>query len=340
MVIPPVIEHTVYLTLLVFFFFLPHILADDPYIPLYGSVWIQNPPHFFAILDNSPVAATSTYSQQFFATEASTKAISKRKTKMTLMEVAFSLLEWAHYGRPLAELIENYGGNENAIMDSEEEEEEEDVMIVDESHEGIVEFQNEEEMPEWAQDVVHGKSPDMEDDEMDTPKGLQVELRPYQKQALYWMTQQEAKVSNHWRSDQLQLLKELAQMTSQNKSPPNKSTPPRNSGLYIFCDCGPVLVDVSSVSAPPVASIPVSYFETPHAGLKMLTTPKKKDDDTHPLWERHFLCNATKSHAVSYFVQPFLRRATSMSPPAPSPCRGGILADSMGLVSSKGGVAS
>jgi hypothetical protein len=244
---------------------------------------------------------------------------------MTLTEAAFALLEWAQHGQPLAELIENY---ENGVSS-----EEEDVMISDKSHDEVPEDQEEqeEEMPEWAQDVVNRKPADLEENEMESPQGLKVELRPYQKQALHWMTQQEATVGNHWKNDQWQLLKELAQMASK-KYPSKDNSTPRLSGWDIYCDCGPVLVDVSSVSAPPVASVPSTYFDNPNAELSTMTKPNSNDHDTHPLWERHFLCNGTKSQAVSFFVQPFFRKATSIPPPVPSPCRGGILADSMGLV--------
>jgi hypothetical protein len=315
----------------------------------YRSVWIRNPPQFFAIFDNG-TSTTATNAQLCFGANAvtTTTATRQRKTtntkKMSLMEAAFALLEWAQRGQPLAELIENYQENDHDDSSEEEEKEDENVMVSPESLEGVEDiiYEDEsEEMPDWAQDVVTRTITDLEEDEMETPPGLQVELRPYQKQALDWMTQQEMTINNHWKSDQWQLLKELAQMSGKNKSSSNdQSMVKKHSGKdIIFCDCGPVLVDVHSVNAPPVASIAITYFEKSSSCTDLLstttrtiTTPSTNHEDIHPLWERNFLCNATKTHAVSFFVQPFFRKATAIPPPAPSPCRGGILADSMGLV--------
>lgn len=288
------------------------------------SVWIRNPPEFFAIFDQSRSNSAS-YSKQFFgkAAAAAYDNNAKSKTKMTLTEAAFSLLEWAQHGQPLEEIIENFGNDNNSSSNSDSEEEPE--VLVDETTNAD---QIEEEMPEWAQDVVSRKNMDLDDDEMDTPKGLKVELRPYQRQALHWMTQREKQASDHWKHDQLQLLNELAQMSTKSGKSSNDTSPPSVSAP-IFCDVGPVLVNSSLVNAPTVGNLTAANFENPNSDNAEMVVEKH---DTHPLWERRYLCNSFQTKAISFFVQPFFRKATATAPPAPTPCRGGILADSMGLV--------
>ncbi|KAG7345217.1 SNF2-related protein [Nitzschia inconspicua] len=289
------------------------------HVPFSLTVWITQPLEFFAIFDQTS-SYNTTYSKQFFAKAAAdTNSSTKNKARMTPAEAAFSLLEWAQHGQPLEDLIENYASNSNADSDLEDDEE----VVQDEAHDGVVE-QEEEEMPEWAQTVINGRS-DSLDDEMDTPRDLKVDLRPYQKQALNWMTHREAKPSGHWKSDQLQLLTELAQLAKGKSS--REISSQSKASVSISCDCGPVLVDQRSIAAPAVGTLSSSFFENPNTDEQTFTSK----DDTHPLWERRFLCNATKTRAISFFVQPLFRTATSIPPPAPSPCRGGILADSMGL---------
>jgi SNF2-related domain len=294
---------------------------------------MRDPLAFFSIFDNQTSSSNASYSKQFFgkAANAATGSNSKNKTKMALPEAAFSLLEWAQHGQPLEDVIENYENNHNnnSNNNNSDTEEEEEMLVSDDEAKDTTAEQEEEEMPDWAQEVVNRKPNEWEDDESDTPEGLKVELRPYQKQALHWMTKREAEASDHWKRDQLELLKELAQIARPNQSSQGDSS--LGSSSPIFCDCGPVLVDRKSYTAPSVGDLPNAHYGD--NGMESLACTLSPEGDTHPLWEQRYLCNATQTQAIRFFVQPFFQTATAIPPPAPAPCRGGILADSMGLVS-------
>ena len=174
---------------------------------------------------------------------------------------------------------------------------------------------------------------------METPRGFRegIRLRPYQKQSLYWMTQREKK-SPSGRNQLLRLLHELAGSSAstactgssqrQQGDDDNECVVLEGYQNGISCDCGPVVVDTDRVEAPSIA----------RGGHLLLESGgddgNGNDDDepelNHPLWERRFLCNQHQTKALSFFVQPSFRNAAAEPPPPPLPCRGGILADSMG----------
>ena len=139
-----------------------------------------------------------------------------------------------------------------------------------------------------------------------------------------------------WRREQLQLLTELAESaagsTGMNRSAPNTSGGQQLQNP-IFCDCGPVFIDTEKISAPDVGLVPDTVLRNPteETIATASTNDEGSDDLTHPLWEKRYLCNATRTQAISFYVHPFFRKAVAVSPPTPKPCRGGILADSMGL---------
>ncbi|KAL3904003.1 MAG: hypothetical protein SGARI_005126, partial [Bacillariaceae sp.] len=286
------------------------------------SVWILNPLEFFAVFTDANNKSSSSYSKQFFGSSNSNTNASGKKvqTNMTLCEAAFSLLEWAQHGQPLEELIQNYGKESDTSCDTDDEE-----HIVEDENATTVE----EEMPEWAQDVVNQNR---SDGERDTPKGMRgVELRPYQKEALHWMTKREEDASQEMQTHQLELLQELAQSGSNEKpAAPSDTHFVDPSQPPIHCECGPVKVDPDRMNSPTVASLPVGYFVDQ---MEDLSDSSSHTDEllAHPLWERRFLCNASKTQAISFFVQPFFRKASAAPPAPPTSCRGGILADAMGL---------
>mmetsp|Transcript_30966 Transcript_30966/g.35596 ORF Transcript_30966/g.35596 Transcript_30966/m.35596 type:complete len:1263 (-) Transcript_30966:110-3898(-) len=300
------------------------------------SVWIIEPIEFFAIFDNSnDEKTTASYSKQFFATAASNvNADTKRPgrhNKNDLRKAAFSLLQWAQHGKstsPLEKVQKDNNMDKGVQGDDDSDDSEEDV---DGGKSVVHTSANNEEadIPEWAigvlrtEDNDNDSSNDNDDDKntMDTPSGFRgVELRPYQKQALYWMTQREQKIAPG-RNEILQLLNELAGATK----------PIRGGGegdddevfvletKMIKCDCGPVQVDTNRVQVPSVTA-PPGYSPT-----------SSTHHQHHPLWEQRFLCNDQQTKALSFFVQPCFGNASSQPPPPPAPCRGGILADSMGL---------
>ena len=109
------------------------------------------------------------------------------------------MLQWAQYGTPLEELIELTQTTTNTDDENDSDTDMEVLEDVDKNT-SVVEAEGEEEVdPDWAQDDVETKNESSGTDdkdevmlmEMDSPPGLKVDLRPYQKQALYWMTERE-----------------------------------------------------------------------------------------------------------------------------------------------------
>ena len=151
---------------------------------------------------------------------------------------------------------------------------------------------------------------------MEAPQDFQATLRPYQRQALWWMTQREEQRELEESSkQQLELLEELVQSNTNTLSTNNNNNNHKGTSAPIHCECGPVQVDISQIPAPAVND---------EGG--------QPPDMKHPLWERRFLTNAAHTEARSFYVQPLFGAAMASPPEPPRPCRGGILADSMGLV--------
>ena len=281
------------------------------------SVWID-PIEFFAIFDDDNHNSNS-----------------NSNNNNNCREAAFLLLQWAQHGKP--EVQNDNNANKQAVLgsglgdddddDDDDDENEEDVDMT----KSLVHKSALDELaaiPDWAQGVLSternettGITNDNDDDEntMDTPSGFKdgVQLRPYQKQALYWMTQREKKVGSG-RSELIQLLKELAGVTKPIGGGDDDEVTVLDTQKTICCDCGPVQVDTNRVEAPSVAAF-ANNMSTSLAAHH------------HPLWEQRFLCNDQQKKALSFFVQPCFRNAAAAPPPPPAPARGGILADSMGL---------
>ncbi|KAL3928679.1 MAG: hypothetical protein SGARI_004963, partial [Bacillariaceae sp.] len=286
------------------------------HVPFSLTVWILDPPAFFAVFEQANKASSS-YSKQFFGNKAADNS-KKSKPKMTLTEAAFSLLEWAQKGQPLEDLIENYGKDCDSSDESDVEE------VVDDKASDGSNPEIEEEMPDWAKDVVNQSRTE---GEMATPKGMKgVELRPYQREALYWMAKREQEASEESKSHELSLLNELAQAGSTSSA--TTSNVATAAQAPIHCECGPVIVDSNQISTTPAAFMmdePVVHH------VEDLTSDSSPSELEHPLWEKRYLCNASKTQAISFFVQPFFRKASASPPAPPTPCRGGILADAVVL---------
>ena len=221
-----------------------------------------------------------------------------RKSIAALPEAAFSLLQWAQNG-------ESFDFEKNQISKSDDDGEGDMSMEDNLDQKGSVEEEEEKQVPDWAQSVVAScEDSSKAIPEMDGPKSLKVELRPYQRQALHWMMICEDE-SKRDLDEQVKLLSELA---------PNPTTalePPSTKAIH--CECGPVLVN------PLVAR----------------NCPSVNGDTTHqltqPLWQRRYLASYDLQKAICFYVQPLFGVATDSPPQPPQPCRGGILADSMGL---------
>ena len=218
-----------------------------------------------------------------------------------LQQAAFGLLQWAQNGETFDfSSYEEKDGNEDDMVIVEDKEGNDDDAAMDEEETTAIENDGLVTGPTMLQ-------------EMDAPIDFKATLRPYQRQALWWMTQREEQQELEDSSrQQLELLEELVQssnpLSTKNN---NKST----SSAPIHCECGPVQVDTTQIPAPAV-----SDPEGKHPDMK------------HPLWERRFLANSSNTEARSFYFQPLFGAAMASPPDPPRPCRGGILADSMGLV--------
>ena len=312
------------------------------------TVWIVDLARFFAVFDDGRSSHVPSYSKQFFATVAakakdnSTNGVPKSCSPLeSFRKAAFSMLQWAQHGKLSSSSMNSNGDDDKQDDDAVESNSDIDEGDIDNETSTVPISAEDEEaaIPDWARklhssnnggnvNVGEGKKPDGNEMEMDTPFGFRegIKLRPYQRRSLYWMTQRE-KLFGSGRNELVQLLHELA----------NESTKMMNTGRKeddevcvlgsrkeISCDCGPVVVDTNLIDAPPASK--VFAIDT----IDIENDFAKDHDLDHPLWERRFLCNDKRTKALSFFVQPSFCNAAAEAPPPPLPCRGGILADSMG----------
>lgn len=166
--------------------------------------------------------------------------------------------------------------------------------------------------------------------ELSDPIGFKagIELRPYQRQALYWMCRREGYVCDEMDTDNdnngggemggdMELLAELAGTMANNSDP---SIVMMCGSKAISCDCGPVVVWDDNVAS---SSIPVADYGQ--------SNPSQKTYIHHPLWRRRFLATDDLTTVYSFYVNELLGIASCIPPNPPKQCVGGILADSMGL---------
>jgi hypothetical protein len=283
-------------------------------IPIALKVYIMDPRAFFELFQNQEAAA-NTNANMFFAN----KARKSKKGRLPVAEAAFDLLQWAEYGdahefqapADVAELKETYV-DEDANDDEEEEENEDGVTMNEDEFEEASVAESTAEAKEWDQQVNSTNGWMMSLPESPDPTGFRdVTLRPYQRQALYWMMKREQEGESREELDrQITLLSELAINQKPRSSVSIYSKP--SSGKEIVCDCSPVLLSAA-------------------ASKKSKTVDGQVDPVNHPLWQRRFLASDSMNESLSFYVNELLGGATHLPPTPPSPCSGGILADSMGL---------
>ncbi len=307
------------------------------------TIWIVDLGRFFAVFDDGKSSYVPSYSKQFFATVAAkakaTNANGSPKAGSPLescRNAAFAMLQWAQYGKLPSTSTTSNDDDGKEKDDGVESNSDIDEGDIDNETSAVRTSAEDEEatIPDWARDLHSsnnsgnrnsGNGTEME---MDTPIGFKkgVKLRPYQKRSLYWMTQRE-KLFGSGRNELVQLLHELATESTKILNTGRKDDDDvrvLGSRKAISCDCGPVIVDTNSMDAPPASKV----FAKDIICIDD-DSPEDRDLD-HPLWERRFLCNDKRSKALSFYVQPSFRNAAAEAPPPPLPCRGGILADSMG----------
>ncbi|KAL7540398.1 hypothetical protein ACHAXR_010079 [Thalassiosira sp. AJA248-18] len=157
-------------------------------------------------------------------------------------------------------------------------------------------------------------------------------LRPYQRQALYWMCRREGtfvegemdkedEESDDGGDGELDLLAELA--SSSSSSSGADASIQVWGGKAIACDCGPVVVSDESVSS---RALPVIEY-----GQKRNGDEAARKYVHHPLWKRRFLATDDLGSVFAFYVNELLGIASATPPNPPKQCVGGILADAMGL---------
>jgi DNA repair protein RAD5 len=261
------------------------------FLPSNISIYLSNPAAFFAIFDEVR-ASSSTAASLFFGK----KAAGKRPKLEALPEAAFSLLQWAQQG-------EMFDFETLKAQDSSNDSEEEMVVQAEEEL-YATNNDNEDTVPEWAQSITAATENRKSLPEMEGPETVKADLRPYQRQALHWMVQCEKEADTKDLQEQLKLLSELAaDQSAFLEVPPD---------TRIHCECGPVLVSQDEATSCTAVN-----------GDTCTTS--------HPLWQRRYLASYDRKESKCFYVQPLFGVATAYPPQPPQPCRGGILADSMGL---------
>ena len=281
-------------------------LMDDQHmpigrqLPLSVSIRLVNPKRFFRLFEAEDA---TTKTSMFF--ESRQQASSKRK--LPLVEAAFQLLQWAEYGDvpefhpPLAH--EQIDEDDAIEMDEQDFEDASVAESTAEAKQWAAAIAKRDSSNDWASSLPESEDPE------GFVKG--VSLRPYQKQALFWMSKRENEGETKGELlEQLQLMSEL----SKGEGRTSKSTA---SGVQqgrkdIHCECGPVVLSEKAMK-------------------ESMTVDGEVDPVSHPLWKRRFLASYDFSKSISFYVNEVLGIATHAPPEPPKPCSGGILSDAMGL---------
>jgi SNF2 family DNA or RNA helicase len=323
------------------------LMADDHIaigtdVPMALEVVLVDPTRFWTLFSTD--SGSTEQQEPRHWTSSMTKG--KKKHRGTIAEAAWELLQWAEYGdQHAAQWMKDGGekGQEPAVDPTapaatalEEEDDDDDEALVAGELLGETDFDQDPQAgldDERSRDAIllekelaGGDEPAKAEaapsannnwmqhlPEMDDPSGLLVSLRPYQRQALYWMAQRESGLATESATTDLETLAEVSSYGAK-KRPGAWSLGRTSPG--ISCECGPVLVEGDAVQQ-----------------CQLLTNdnPQGAVTTLHPLWSRRYLAKPDLSQAYCFFVNEFSGSATVNRPAAPSPCSGGILADAMGL---------
>lgn len=271
-------------------------------IPVSLNVYLPDPVRFFEVFQNdSSMAVESSITMLWNMKKGKT---TERKGQHLLERAAFDLLQWAHYGD-----VPDFSAN--ATADEPEEGEAKGEELDEDDFEKEAEGESTEMAKQWSESVTSAADKTAHLSECEQPPGLkEVELRPYQKQALAWMHRREVESwSRQEQDEQLALLAELSRISCKRTVSLSLSDPTTDD---IVCECGPVQV---------------SY----RAREQAKTCNGETNPVGHPLWQRRFLTDPERENVICFFVNEFMGVASHRPACPPQPCSGGILADSMGL---------
>ncbi len=265
---------------------------------------------------------------------------------LPLNEAAFLLFQWAQYGDiPIFDdqtELTNFKNNNATSTDrcattkakypndgvESEDCDQEDDENTDDDDKDLPEIDDEEIDKEDLESTEVGNNSNMEivssswtdalPDDIPDPLFFQqhaISLRPYQKQALYFMMQRETVgMTREQLDDQMQLLNELSQDApdERNRLPHAPFTTATGTASEMTCDCGPVRV-------------------TEDGRLKSRTLDGDMNPIAHPLWQQRYLASKDMRQSITVFVSELFGIVTHVPPRTPQHCSGGILADAMGL---------
>ena len=285
-------------------------------IPLSIQVFVLQPRALLALFDtdHSQHAARPWWNTQSTSTRTTLTNSNHNynNNNRIQQDAAFGLLQWAEYGDVLEFPTPTKNHNKDDTLNETKPNDSEDGLAeLDED-----EFEASEAVsPEGAKLDQSLTTTDwaMSLPVLPDPIGFAsgVTMRPYQKQALYWMVHREAGVSRDELEQELELLAELA-TEGRAVGESYRFLGKENKGAEIVCDCGPVLV-------------------SNQAKIKTRTLDGEMNPVGHPLWKQRYLASPDLKETVCFYVNELLGIATHRPPKPPSPCSGGVLADSMGL---------
>lgn len=282
-------------------------------VPLELNVFILRPQEFFSLFDE-PVGNALTRDQDAFW------AVQKSGKIPVMAKAAFDLLQWAQYSSLPKFHTNNIRGDDDDDKENGQSNSGDEKDDVDKADNGNDEHVAEEETPDWVQNLYSKHEPSSKEDEkvadpqMLNEKGIH--LRCYQRQALNWMIYREESTSEYDSKEFKEHFDLLSELSSIKCSPVSSVCDAGDSELEVQCIVGPVKVSRE-------------YAE------KSKTLDGNLSHVSHPLWQKRFLwskgIDGNGKDIYSFYVNELLQIASKTPPNPPKQCRGGILADSMGL---------
>lgn len=263
-------------------------------VPIQLTVTLLRPKAFFECIEavnNSDGVKT----QHYFRRDSSKTGRGRKRDELSTAEAAFQLIQWAEYGDD----IPDYAKEKH-----DDTEDEETVAGDDKDSNNLYEGDEEDaiQQPHADESTLSGAS--VLKEALDPPGFTNgVSLRPYQRQALFFLNERETVGADREQvAMQLNLLRELSEATKTARTMPMSPCSPKKKA--ITCDCGPV-----RLAKPEESS----------------TLGGEVNPVNHPLWKRRFLATPSLDKSFVFYVNELLGVALSKPPPPPSPCSGGIL---------------